>query len=41
MMGFDFGGLLRQADGYLRRHFKSKAVREAEKRRSERQSLEA
>jgi len=40
-MGFDFGGLLRQADEYLRRHFKSKAVRQAEKRRSERQSAEA
>lgn len=40
-MGFGFGGLLRQADNYLRRHFKSKAVREAEKRRTERQSREA
>ena len=33
--------MLRQADDYLRRHLKSKAVREAEKRRAERQSREA
>jgi hypothetical protein len=41
MMGFDLGGMLRQADEYLRRHIKSKAVRDAEKRRTERQSREA
>ncbi len=40
-MGLDLGGMLRQADEYLRRSLKSKAVREAEKRRSERQSREA
>ncbi|HYG47657.1 MAG TPA: hypothetical protein VD846_06910 [Allosphingosinicella sp.] len=40
-MGFDFVGMLRQADEYLRRHSKSKAVRAAEKRRAERQSREA
>lgn len=40
-MGFDLGLMLRQADEYLRRRFKSRAVREAEKRRSERQSAEA
>lgn len=40
-MGFDLAGLLRQADEYLRRQIKSKAVRAAEKRRSERQSREA
>jgi hypothetical protein len=40
-MGFDLAGLWRQADEYLRLHLKSKAVREAEKRRSERQSREA
>ena len=33
MMGFDVVGLLRQADEYLRRNMKSKAVRAAEKRR--------
>jgi hypothetical protein len=41
MMGFDIAGMLRQADEYLRRSMKSKAVRAAEKRRTERQSLEA
>jgi hypothetical protein len=41
MMRIDLGGMLRQADEYIRRHVKSKAVREAEKRRSERQSREA
>jgi hypothetical protein len=41
MMGFDFVGMLRQADEYLRRSMKSKAVRAAEKRRAERQSREA
>ncbi|HLL30793.1 MAG TPA: hypothetical protein VK403_07340 [Allosphingosinicella sp.] len=40
-MGFDFAGLLRQADEYLRRNMKSKAVRAAEQRRAERQSREA
>lgn len=40
-MGFDVAGLIRQADEYLRRNLKSKAVRAAEKRRQDRQSLEA
>lgn len=40
-MGFDVVGMLRQADEYLRRNLKSKAVRAAEKRRSERKSIEA
>lgn len=40
-MGFDLAGLWRQADEYFRLHIKSRAVREAEKRRSERQSQEA
>ena len=40
-MGFDLAGLWRQADEYFRLHMKSKTVREAEKRRTERQSLEA
>jgi hypothetical protein len=40
-MGFDVAGMLRQADEYLRRNMKSKAVRAAEKRRQERQSREA
>jgi len=40
-MGFDLVGMIRQADEYLRRQMKSKAVRAAEKRRSERQSREA
>jgi hypothetical protein len=35
------GGLLRQADEYVRRNLKSKAVRSAEKRRAERKSREA
>ena len=39
-MGFDFVGMLRQADEYLRRNLKSKAVREAEKRRSKRRDRE-
>ncbi len=39
-MGFDFVGMLRQADEYLRRNIKSKAVREAEKRRSKRRDQE-
>jgi hypothetical protein len=41
MMGLDVVGMLRQADEYLRRGLKSKAVRAAEKRRQERQSREA
>jgi hypothetical protein len=41
MMGFNVAGMIRQADEYLRRGMKSKAVRAAEKRRSERQSREA
>jgi hypothetical protein len=41
MMGFDLAGMIRQADEYLRRHIKSKAVRAAEKRREQRQSREA
>jgi hypothetical protein len=41
MMGFDVAGMLRQADEYLRRAIKSKAVRAAEKRRQDRQSREA
>lgn len=40
-MGFDVAGIIRQADEYLRRNMKSKAVRAAEKRRQDRQSLEA
>ncbi|HEU0099084.1 MAG TPA: hypothetical protein VFQ67_09945 [Allosphingosinicella sp.] len=40
-MGFDVAGMLRQADEYLRRHVKSKAVRAAEKRREQRQAREA
>ena len=40
-MGFDVVGMLRQADEYLRRSMKSKAVRAAEKRRAERKSREA
>lgn len=40
-MGFDVAGMLRQADEYLRRGMKSKAVRAAEKRRQDRQSREA
>lgn len=40
-MGFDVAGLIRQADEYLRRNLKSKAVRAAEKRRQDRQSREA
>lgn len=40
-MGIDFVGMLRQADEYLRRNMKSKAVRAAEQRRSDRQSREA
>ena len=40
-MAFELGAMLRQADEYVRRHIKSKAMREAEKRRSERQSQEA
>ena len=40
-MGFDLAGMIRQADEYIRRSLKSKAVRDAEKRRSERQSREA
>jgi len=40
-MGFDVVAMLRQADEYLRRNIKSKAVRAAEKRRGERQSREA
>ena len=40
-MGIDLAGLWRQADEYIRLHIKSKAVRDAEKRRTERQSLEA
>ena len=40
-MGIDFVGMLRQADEYVRRNLKSKAVRAAEKRRAERKSREA
>lgn len=40
-MAFDVVGMLRQADEYLRRNLKSKAVRDAEKRRADRQSREA
>lgn len=40
-MGLDIVGMLRQADEYLRRNMKSKAVRSAEQRRAERQSREA
>lgn len=40
-MGIDVVGMLRQADEYLRRNMKSKAVRSAEKRRQDRQSREA
>ena len=40
-MGVDIVGMLRQADEYLRRSMKSKAVRAAEKRRAERKSREA
>lgn len=40
-MGFDVVGLLRQADEYFRRGMKSKAVRAAEQRRSDRQAREA
>jgi len=40
-MGLDLAGMLRQADEYVRRNLKSKAVRAAEKRRQERQSREA
>ena len=40
-MGLDLAGLWRQADEFLRSHLKSKAVREAEKRRTERRSQEA
>lgn len=40
-MGFDVVGMLRQADEYLRRNLKSKAVRAAEKRREHRQAREA
>ena len=39
-MGLDVAGMLRQADEYLRRHMKSKAVRAAEKRREQRQTRE-
>jgi hypothetical protein len=41
MMGFDVAGIIRQADEFLRRGMKSKAVRAAEKRRQDRQSREA
>jgi hypothetical protein len=37
----DLAGLWRQADAYLRLHMKSKAVKQAEERRLERQSREA
>ena len=37
----DLDSAFRQAEEFLRRHIKSKAVREAEKRRAERQSREA
>lgn len=40
-MGIDVAGMLRQADEFLRRNMKSKAVRSAEKRRQDRQSREA
>ena len=40
-MGFDVVGMLRQADEYIRRNMKSKAVRAAERRREQRQTREA
>jgi hypothetical protein len=41
MILFDLGGTLQQAGDFLRRHIKSKAVREAEKRRRERKTRDA
>ncbi|HZG08371.1 MAG TPA: hypothetical protein VEZ70_05255 [Allosphingosinicella sp.] len=40
MTGFTFGGAMRSAEHFLRRHLKSKSVREAEKRRQERRQRE-
>ncbi len=40
-MWFYFGTSLQQAGDFLRRHLKSKAVREAEKRRLERKTQDA
>jgi hypothetical protein len=40
-MGIDFDGVLRSAGDFLRRHIKTKAVREAEKRQRERRQREA
>ena len=39
-MGFDLGGALQAAERFVRRHLKSRAVRDAEKRRSERRKRE-
>ena len=41
MIRFDLGSGLQQAGDFLRRHIKSKAVREAEKRRRERKNRDA
>ncbi|HEX8578822.1 MAG TPA: hypothetical protein VF655_04420 [Allosphingosinicella sp.] len=41
MSAFSVGGALRGAEGFLRKHLKSKPVREAEKRRQERRQREA
>lgn len=41
MIRFDLGSGLKQAEDFLRRHIKSKAVREAEKRRRERKNRDA
>ena len=38
MSGFDTAGLWQSAEAFLRRHLKSKAVREAERRRQERRN---
>lgn len=40
-MGIDFDGVLRSAGDFLRRHIKTKPVREAEKRQRERRQREA
>ena len=41
MSGFDPGALWQSAESFVRRHWKSKAVREAEKRRQERKTRHA
>jgi hypothetical protein len=41
MIRIDLGGAFRTAEGFLRRHSRSKAVREAERRRQERRQQEA